>query len=350
MTENDKGPGAGEAESELLKALAAERAAEDLLEVPPEELGPGIEGPAGATGAQIAGAVGDAPMHQASLWGDAWRQLRKSSLFIIPMVFLSVFTVMAFAPGLFTNTDPRACNVRNNIVDGELLIRGPVEGHPFGFDVQGCDYYSRVIYGTRVSLSIGLLTVFLSSLIAVALGSISGYYGGWIDGLVARFTDIIFAIPLVLGGIIVLNSLGERNLLTVSFALLIFIWPTTMRLMRSSVLSIKEMDYVQAARAMGAKDARIMRKHILPNGLAPVIVYSTITVGITIATEATLTFLGVGLQLPAISWGLMISVAQFRILEYPHLLFFPAIFLVVMVFSFILLGDALRDALDPRSR
>ena len=120
--------------------------------------------------------------------------------------------------------------------------------------------------------------------------------------------------------------------------------------MRSSVLSIKEMDYVQAARAMGASDLRIMRKHILPNGLAPVIVYATITVGITIATEATLSFLGVGLQLPAISWGLMISGAQFRILEYPHLLFFPAAFLVVMVFSFILLGDALRDALDPRSR
>ncbi|HZJ47779.1 MAG TPA: ABC transporter permease, partial [Acidimicrobiia bacterium] len=195
-----------------------------------------------------------------------------------------------------------------------------------------------------------LLTVFCASLIAVTLGSISGFYGRWIDGLVTRFADIIFAIPLVLGGIILLNSLGQRTLLTVSFALVVLIWPTTMRLMRSSVLSIKEMDYVQAARAMGANDFRIMRKHILPNGIAPVIVYSTITVGITIATEATLSFLGVGLQLPAISWGLMISGAQFRILEYPHLLFFPAAFLVVMVFSFILLGDALRDALDPRSR
>lgn len=333
----------------LQERLAAEEA-ELQAEDQPDDLGPGIASAAGATGAQVAGAVGDAPTTQASLWGDAWRQLRKSPLFIVPMIFLSIFTVMAIAPGLFTSTDPKACNVRNNIVDGELLIRGPVEGHPFGFDVQGCDYYSRVIYGTRVSLSIGLLTVFCSSLIAIVLGSISGFYGRWIDGLVTRFADIIFALPLILGGIILLNSLGSRTLLTVSFALLVFIWPTTMRLMRSSVLSIKEMDYVQAARAMGAKDFRIMRKHILPNGLAPVIVYATITVGITIATEATLTFLGVGLQLPAISWGLMISGAQFRILEYPHLLFFPAAFLVVMVFSFILLGDALRDALDPRSR
>jgi oligopeptide transport system permease protein len=315
-----------------------------------DDHGLGVAAPGGASGAQVAGAVGEAPAAQASLWGDAWRQLRKSPLFIVPMIFLSIFTVMAIAPGLFTDTDPRACNIRNNIVDGELLIRGPVEGHPFGFDVQGCDYYSRVIHGTRVSLAIGLLTVSCLVLIALVLGSISGFYGRWIDGLVTRFADIVFAIPIVLGGIVLLNSLGNRSLFTVSLALIVFSWPTTMRLMRSSVLSIKEMDYVQAARAMGAKDFRIMRKHILPNGLAPVIVYATITVGIIITVEATLTFLGVGLQLPAISWGLMISGAQFRILEYPHLLFFPAIFLVVMVFSFILLGDALRDALDPRSR
>ena len=347
MTDNDKKE-RSPADLSLEERLAAEEA-ELQAEDQPDDLGPGLVA-GGVTGAQIAGAVGDAPTTQASLWGDAWRQLRKSPLFIIPMTFLTIFTVMAIAPGLFTDTDPRACNVRNNIVDGELLIRGPVEGHPFGFDVQGCDYYSRVIYGTRVSLSIGLLTVFCLVLIALVLGSISGFYGRWIDGLVSRFADIIFAIPITLGGIVLLNSLGDRSLLTVSLALVVFSWPTTMRLLRSSVLSIKEMDYVSAARALGANDFRIMRKHILPNGLAPVIVYATITVGIIITVEATLTFLGVGLQLPAISWGLMISGAQFRILEYPHLLFFPAIFLVVMVFSFILLGDALRDALDPRSR
>ena len=348
MTDNEKKERAP-ADLSLEERLAAEEA-ELRAEDQPDDLGPGIAAPAGATGAQIAGAVGDAPTTQASLWGDAWRQLRKSPLFIIPMIFLTIFTVMAIAPGLFTDTNPRACNIRNNIVDGELLIRGPVEGHPFGFDVQGCDYYSRVIYGTRVSLSIGLLTVFCLVLIALVLGSISGFYGRWLDGLITRFADIIFAIPITLGGIVLLNSLGDRSLLTVSLALVVFSWPTTMRLLRSSVLSIKEMDYVQAARALGANDLRIMRKHILPNGLAPVIVYATITVGIIITVEATLTFLGVGLQLPAISWGLMISGAQFRIIEYPHLLFFPAIFLVVMVFSFILLGDALRDALDPRSR
>lgn len=333
----------------LEERLAAEKA-EEQAEDRHDDHGPGVAAPGGASGAQIAGAVGEAPAAQASLWGDAWRQLRRSPLFIIPVIFLLIFTVMAIAPSLFTSQDPRSCSLSNIIVDGQQRISGPTDGHPFGFDVQGCDYYTRVIYGTRVSLSIGLLTVFFASLIAVVLGSISGFYGRWIDGLVTRFADIVFAIPLILGGIILLNSLGERNVRNVSLALVALIWPTTMRLMRSSVLSIKEMDYVQAARAMGASDLRIMRKHILPNGLAPVIVYATITVGITIATEATLSFLGVGLQLPAISWGLMISGAQFRILEYPHLLFFPAAFLVVMVFSFILLGDSLRDALDPRGR
>jgi len=324
------------------------------LEEPEEESrgrGPSLSGPdSSGAGAQVTAAAGDAPIQQASLWGDAWRQLRRNPFFIMPVVLLLVFTVMAVAPQLFTSGDPYDCNLTNNIVDGQLLIRGPSDGHPFGFDVQGCDYFTRVIYGARVSLSIGLMTVFFAAVIAVTLGALSGFYGGWLDGVVARVADIVFAIPLTLGGIIVLNTLGERSLWKVSLALLLFIWPTTMRLMRSSVLSVKEMDYVAAARALGGSDWRIIRRHILPNGMAPVIVYSTITVGIIIATEATLSFLGVGLQLPAVSWGLMISGAQFRILEYPHLLFFPASFLVLLVFSFILLGDALRDALDPRLR
>jgi len=342
-------PGSTPLQGEGVELPILDEPSPETIDQGPQLSGPDPAGP----GAQVTAAAGDTPIHQASLWGDAWKQLRRNPFFILPMLFLVIFTVMAVAPQLFTDQDPRApgaCNVRNNIVDGKLLIRGPVEGHPFGFDVQGCDYYSRVIYGTRVSLTIGLLTVFLSSLIAVGLGAVSGFYGGWIDGLIARFADIIFAIPLVLGGIIVLNTMDSRGVPQVSLALLLFIWPTTMRLMRSSVLSVKEMDYVAAARALGASDWRIVRRHILPNGLAPVIVYGTITVGIIIAVEATLSFLGVGLQLPAISWGLMISGAQYRILEYPHLLFFPAAFLVVLVFSFILLGDALRDALDPRLR
>jgi ABC-type dipeptide/oligopeptide/nickel transport system permease subunit len=136
----------------------------------------------------------------------------------------------------------------------------------------------------------------------------------------------------------------------VVFVLVILGWPTMLRLARSSVLSVKESDYVEAARALGASDVRIMARHILPNAIAPVIVYATITVGVVISAEAALSFLGVGLALPAISWGLMISQAQVRILSSPHLLLFPGLFLSVAVFSFILMGDALRDALDPKLR
>ncbi len=298
---------------------------------------------AGAIGTAVAG--GDVPMRQASLWGDAWRQLRRNPLFIIPALIVILFTLMAIFPQLFTFQEPhpRFCDLANS-------RDKPSMDHWFGFDSQGCDYYTRVVYGTRISLIIGLLVVFVDSAIAVVLGCLAGFYGRWVDALVARFADIWFAVPTTLGAIVFLSVLGERGLLQVSLVLIVLGWPTTMRLMRSSVLSVKEMDYVQAARALGASDFRILLRHILPNGLAPVIVYGTITVGIIIAAEAALSFLGVGLQLPAISWGLMISSAQNVIEKFPHLLLFPGLFLSLLVFSFILLGDALRDALDPKLR
>jgi ABC-type dipeptide/oligopeptide/nickel transport system permease subunit len=209
---------------------------------------------------------------------------------------------------------------------------------------------ARTIYGARVSISIGIVVTVFAVLIAVVLGSIAGYYGGVLDSLIARVTDIWFAIPFILGGIVILSLLGTRGFAQVSLVLVILGWPTMLRLLRSTVLSAKEQDYVDAARALGASDFRIITRHILPNAIAPVIVYATITVGGVIAAEAALSFLGVGLQLPAISWGLMISVAQNRILANPHLLLFPGLFLSVAVFSFILMGDALRDALDPKLR
>jgi oligopeptide transport system permease protein len=213
-----------------------------------------------------------------------------------------------------------------------------------------------VVYGARVSMIIGLVVVGGAMLIGVFLGAIAGYYGGWFDNVVARLTDIIYGLPLILGAILLLNLLasdrffGERNLTVVSLALIVLSWMTFMRLFRSSVISVKDTDYVSAARAMGATDSRIILKHIVPNALAPVLVYATISVGGIIAAEATLSFLGIGLQQPAISWGLQINSAQNYIRSSPHLLFFPSIFLSVTVLSFILLGDALRDALDPKLR
>jgi oligopeptide transport system permease protein len=281
---------------------------------------------------------------EGSLYADAWRQLRRRPIFIISGILILILGLLAIWPGLFTRTDPRACNLADS------LLR-PSSQHWFGTDVQGCDYFARTIWGARVSITIGVLVTAASTLIAVILGSIAGYYGGIVDTLIARLTDIWFAIPTILGGIVILRSIfSTRGLLQVSLVLVVLGWPTMLRLVRSAVMSTKEMDYVDAARALGVRNFRIIRRHILPNAMAPVIVYSTITVGVIISAEAALSFLGVGLQLPAISWGLMISVAQNRILTAPHLLLFPGAFLSVTVFSFILMGDALRDALDPRLR
>ena len=279
----------------------------------------------------------------ASLWSDAWRQLRRRPIFVISAILMLILIVMAIFPGLFTSIDPRACNLSDSLL--------PVSSeHWFGTDLQGCDYYARTIHGARVSITIGLVVTFFSTVIALIGGSAAGYYGGWTDTIIARLTDIMFVIPFILGGIVILSLFPTRGVAQVSLVLIVLGWATMLRLVRSSVLSAKSHDYVDAARAMGAKDRRIIIKHILPNSMAPVIVYATITVGVVIAVEAALSFLGVGLQLPAISWGLMISVAQQRILTAPHLLLFPGLFLSVTVFSFILMGDALRDALDPKLR
>lgn len=281
---------------------------------------------------------------EGSLYADAWRQLRRRPMFIISGILILILAVMAIWPGLFTRVDPRDCNLADS------LLR-PSGEHWFGTDVQGCDYYARTIWGARVSITIGVLVTASATLIAVVLGSMAGYYGGIVDTLIARLTDIWFAIPTILGGIVILRSIfSTRGLLQVSLVLIVLGWPTMLRLVRSAVMATKEMDYVDAARALGVRNFRIIRRHILPNAVAPVIVYATITVGVIISAEAALSFLGVGLQLPAISWGLMISVAQNRILTAPHLLLFPGAFLSVTVFSFILMGDALRDALDPRLR
>lgn len=291
----------------------------------------------------------------ASLWSDAWRSLRRDPVFIVCALLILVFALMATFPQLFASASPTDCALPNSprFVDP---VANPSAGRPtgdniFGYDMQGCDYFARVIYGARVSMLVGIFTVGGSVALALLLGCLAGYYGGAIDSLLGRFTDVFFAIPLTLGAIVMLNSVfATRGVFQVVLVLVLFGWPTMMRLTRSAVLSAKEEDYVTAARALGAGDFRILTRHILPNSIAPVIVYATISIGAAIAAEATLSFLGVGLQLPAISWGLMISVAQSQIREIPHLLLFPGAFLSIMILSFILLGDALRDALDPKLR
>lgn len=280
---------------------------------------------------------------EASLWVDAWRSLRRNPWFVFSAILLLVLLAMAIFPQLFTNTDPREC----------LLGRSrqtPSAEHWFGTDVQGCDYYTRVIHGARNSIAIGFLVSAGVLAIAIVLGLLAGYFRFWVDAVVSRFTDMIFAIPYILAALVFLNVIENRGVMEVSAVLIVFTWPTMARLMRGSVLSVVNSEYVMAARALGAGHVTIMRRHILPNSLGPVIGYATVFVGIIIGAEATLTFLGVGLQLPSISWGLQLQDAQPYLQQFPHLIVFPLIFVGITVFAFMTLGDAVRDAIDPKSK
>lgn len=285
-----------------------------------------------------------------SLASDAWRSLKKSPLFWVSVCMIAVFVVMAIVPQLFTSTDP------NNAILQQARER-PNGNAWFGRDIQGYDIYSRVIYGARASVLVGVFTTLFTILVGSTVGIVAGFYGGFWDSLVSRITDIFFAIPFLLGAILFMatfpNTINSAYLvvvLKVVIALGILGWPSIARLMRSSVLQVKPNDYVQAARALGASPARIIRSHILPNAMAPVIVVSTINLGAYIAAEATLSFLGLGLVPPAVSWGVMISDAIVALRTTPHILLFPSLFLSLAVLAFIMLGDAVRDAFDPKTR
>lgn len=288
-----------------------------------------------------------------SLWSDAWDTMRRNPLFWIALVLIAVLLVMSIAPGLFTSLSPEYCDLN-------MARQGPQAGHPFGYDIQGCDVYARTIYGARASIIVGTVTTLLVAGIGIALGTLAGYLGGIVDTVISRFADMIFAIPLLLGGIVLLYTVfhtgpGAPYAIVVGkvvIALAILAWPGTFRLMRSSVMQVKPNEYVQAARALGAKPFRIVASHVIPNALAPVIVTSTIDLGAYIATEATLSFLGIGLQPPAISWGIAISEASGLgyVRTAPHMLLFPSLFLSITVLSFIMLGEVVRDALDPKLR
>jgi oligopeptide transport system permease protein len=285
-----------------------------------------------------------------SLTSDAWHDLRRNPIFIVSAVIIVVLVVMAAFPGVFTNKDPRFCDLN-------LSRQSPSADAWFGYDVQGCDVYARTIYGARASILVGTLTTIAVTIVGGLIGMIAGFYGGWIDSVLSRILEIFFGIPLLLGGVLVLASFpsnpGTPQLVTIGkvvIALTILAWTSLARIMRSTVIQVKHADYVSAARALGGGAPRILRSHVLPNAVAPVIVYATIVLGIFIGLEATLSFLGIGLQPPVISWGVAINDASTYIRQSPHMLLFPGAFLTITVLAFIMLGDAVRDAFDPRLR
>ena len=308
----------------------------------------GVSGTADAAVAEVTARSGTG--HPRSLASDAWHDLRRRPLFGISVGLIAVLLVLAAFPQLFTSADPTAGDLARS-------RRPPSAQAWFGYDLFGRDVYARTIYGTRVSIIVGVLATTLTVLVGGTMGILAGYYGGWIDGLLSRITDVFFGLPFVLGAIVVLatfresiggGAIGITALVVLTMAGLS--WPVAMRIMRSAAIAARQQDYVRAARGLGASPLRIIRRHMLPNCLAPVLVYATIALGAFIGAEATLSFLGIGLRDPVVSWGVMISEARQYLRVSPFLLLFPAGFLAVTVLAFVMLGDAVREAFDPKSR
>ncbi|HET6350741.1 MAG TPA: ABC transporter permease [Coriobacteriia bacterium] len=285
-----------------------------------------------------------------TLWGDAWYRLRRNKLALAALIWICIVALAAITAGFWVPQnfgDPASIN--SQTANAQRLLP-PSMAHPFGTDDMGRDMFGRVVYGARVSLTVGILATLIEVLIGVALGAISGFYGGLIDAFIMRTTDIFLAFPYILFAILILTVVPYRGVVPVVIAIGLLGWPTFARLFRSSVLSVKENDYVDAGRALGASDARLMFRHIAPNAVAPVVVYATMSIGGAILTEAALSFLGLGIKAPGISWGQMIDAARGFLVTHPALVLWPGLAILTTVLSFTLLGDGVRDALDVKMK
>jgi oligopeptide transport system permease protein len=290
-----------------------------------------------------AGLVEEVEQPTNTLWGDVWRRLKRDKQFWVAIVLIAMFVGMSIVPQLFFTKPlgPEYCNLSDS-------AKGPSAQHWFGNDLLGCDYYTRVVYGTRTSMEVGVIVASLILMTSLVLGGSAGYFGGAVDMIISRIADIFFCIPTLLGSILLLSLFGHGGVLVVSLVLVFFGWPDLTRLVRSMVISGRRRGYVRAAETVGSSGGRTLRRHVLPNGIAPALVFTAYIVGGAVASEASLTFLGVGLRLPSISWGLQIAVAQTRFTQAPFLLFFPSLFLCLFIAAFVLLGESFRDALDVK--
>ncbi|MCG6499023.1 ABC transporter permease [Kitasatospora sp. A2-31] len=284
-----------------------------------------------------------------SLWGDAWRDLRRRPIFLISALLILLLIIMSIFPWAFTDANPRKADLVHDYLKRPDWTDFFGAGW-FGYDAQGRSIYARVVYGARASITVGIFVTAGVTLLGGLTGMVAGYFGGAVDAVLSRIIDIFFGVPLLLGALVLLNGFSSRTVWAVVLALVVLGWTQIARVMRGAVLTVKQADYVMAGRALGAGTGRLMVRHILPNAVAPVIVVATIALGGYIATEATLSFLGIGLQDPTISWGIDIASAQKVIRTAPYVMFFPAAALSVTVLAFIMMGDAVRDALDPKLR
>ena len=271
-----------------------------------------------------------------------WMRFKQNKLAVLGgLVVAFLFTIAIFAPAI-TPYDPNAINVQN-------ILEPPGFTHLFGTDDLGRDILSRIIWGSRISLSVGFVAVGISTFIGVILGAITGYYGGWVDRVIMRFVDIMLSIPtfFLLLAVIAFLEPGISNIMIV---IGLTSWMGVTRLVRAEFLSVKEREFTQSARAIGAGDMRIIFRHILPNSIAPVIVSAVLGVAGAILTESALSFLGIGVQPPASSWGNILTIGKDNIEIAWWLSVFPGVAILVTVLAYNLLGEGIRDAIDPRMK
>lgn len=293
-----------------------------------------------AASSTLASAADD--MTHESPGARAWRRLRKRRTAMVALAILVVLTLLAVFAPLIATHDPTQQSWR-------AVRQAPSWMHWLGTDEVGRDIFSRVVYGTRASLSAGVISVAIAIAAGVPLGLLAGYAGGWVDALISRITDAMLASPFLILAIALAAFLGP-SLQNAMIAIGITATPVFVRLTRGQVLSIKVEDYVEAARAVGNTRVRIAWKHILPNVMPQLLVQGTLTIATAIIAEASLSFLGLGQQPPAPSWGSMLNVAQRFLSNAPWMAVFPGLAIFITVLSFNLLGDGLRDALDPKAK
>lgn len=276
-----------------------------------------------------------------SLWGDAFSRIVKSKTSLIGLCIIIILIITAiFAPLIATHSPTGYESLTDR-------YQSPSSEHLLGTDELGRDIFSRIVFGSRISIQIGVIAVGISMIIGVLLGGIAGYFGKWIDQVIMRIIDIMMAFPSILLAIALVAVLGP-NLRNAMIAVGIVGIPQFARIVRSAVLSVKETEYIEAARAIGAKHGRTLMQHVLPNCLAPIIVQATLSVGTAILDAAGLSFLGLGAQPPKPEWGAMLSDGRAALQNAPWVVAFPGMAIFLVVLGFNLFGDGLRDALDPR--
>ena len=293
--------------------------------------------------ASAAGTVGEAGIADVGvarpLRKDVWKRFRRNKLAMVGLAIIVMLTLMAvFAPLI------APYSITERVPE---LRKGPSADHWFGTDAIGRDQFSRVVFGARVSLRVGILATLISLTIGVLLGSIAGFFGGSGDTVIMRITDIFLSIPYIILAIAIATVFG-RGENSVILVLGLTGWLAICRIVRATFLSLKNLEYVEAAKALGLSRKRIMFRHVLPNALQPIIVYGTIAVGSVILAEAALSFLGVGAVDPTLAWGLMVNDGRRYLVNAPYLLLFPGGAIFITVLAFVFVGDGLRDALDPK--